>query len=119
MSGAPNRMTRVNELLKREIANIVEREDIGGGSVLVSITGVNTSPDLRSAAVRVSIFGADEPGKKAIIRQLSRRHADIQHLVAKSVTLKYTPVLSFELDLNLESGDRVLAMLEELDNGSE
>lgn len=114
--GAPDRMTRVNELLKREIAGIIEREYLGGDQALVSVTAVSASHDLRLANVKISILGGDEDLKKQIIRKLQRMHADIQKKVCRRVTLKYTPVLRFELDLNVEGGDRVLAMLEELDD---
>jgi ribosome-binding factor A len=117
--GAPDRMTRVNELLKREIADIIEREDLGGGTVLISVTAVSTAHDLRRATVKVSIFGADDEFKKQIIRKLQKMHADIQKKMSRRITLKYTPVLGFELDMNVEAGDRVLAMLEELDDEPE
>ncbi len=116
---APDRMTRVNELLKREIADIIERDDIGGGSILISVTKVSTAHDLRRATVKISILGGDAEAKKQIIRKLQRMHGDIQRRMAKFITLKYTPVLDFELDSNIEAGDRVLAMLEELDNGAQ
>ena len=113
--GAPNRMTRVNELLKREIANIIEHDKLGGDRVLISVTDVSTAHDLRRANVKISIFGNDDLDfKRKIIRKLQNSHADIQKRIAKCVTLKFTPVLFFELDLNVESGDRVLAMLDEL-----
>jgi ribosome-binding factor A len=114
--GAPDRMTRVNELLKREIADIIEREYLGGDTALISVTAVSTSHDLRLATVKISVFGGDADFKKKIIRTLRNMHGDIQKKISKRVTLKYTPVLGFELDLNVEGGDRVLAMLEEMDD---
>lgn len=116
---APDRMTRVNELLKREIANIIERERFRAGNSLVSVTAVSVSHDLRLATVKISIFGGDDDAKQGIINTLQGMHADIQKKISNRITLKYTPVLSFELDLNIERGDRVLAMIEELDNESE
>ena len=113
--GAPNRMTRVNELLKREIADIIEREKLGGERILISVTEVSTAHDLRRANVKISIFGNDDLDfKKKIIRKLQNMHADIQKKISRCVSLKFTPVLFFELDLNVESGDRVLAMLDEI-----
>jgi ribosome-binding factor A len=116
--GAPKRITRVNEILKREIADIIEREKPGcADAMLVSVTGVVTTPDLRKATVKISVFGGDDAAKHKVIRALHGMRQDIQKTMSRHVILKYTPVLSFVLDRNLESGDRVLSILEDLDDG--
>ena len=56
--GAVDRLTRINELLKREIAELLERNPCpGAGNMLVSVTTVHCSVDLRNATVYVSVFG--------------------------------------------------------------
>ena len=55
MSGAPDRLTRVNELIKREMSDLINRFSIAPSpSVLVSVTEVRTSVDLRNATVSVN-----------------------------------------------------------------
>jgi ribosome-binding factor A len=115
---APDRLTRVNELLKREIADLVEKEDFGE-SCLVSVTGVKSSCDLRNAHVGISVFGGGDEAKRKAIRILLKHRADIQRKIARDLTLKYTPVLRFELDSNIENGDRVLSLLEEMEKEDE
>lgn len=115
---APDRLTRVNELLKREIADLIEKEDFGG-SCLVSVTGVRSSCDLRNAHVGISVFGGGDDAKRKAIRILLKHRADIQRKIARDLTLKYTPVLKFELDSNIENGDKVLSIIEEMEKDND
>ena len=119
MSGAPDRLTRVNELLKREIAEYLERDAyLKDGCGLVSITGVSIASNLRTAEVRVSVLGSQEARWKAIDR-LHASRVDIQKRVARDVKLKFTPVLRFTLDENVELGDKVLGMIREMEKDAE
>jgi ribosome-binding factor A len=96
----------------------VEKEDFGE-SCLVSVTGVKSSCDLRNAHVGISVFGGGDEAKRKAIRILLKHRADIQRKIARDLTLKYTPVLRFELDSNIENGDRVLSLLEEMEKEDE
>jgi len=113
---APDRMTRVNENLKREIADILEKEKFRDGECLVSVTGVKTSPNLRNAFVGISVLGGDDTLVKSVLKFLYRRRRDLQKIIAHDLKLKYTPVLHFEVDRNIETGDRVLQILKDLEN---
>ncbi len=110
------RMIRVNELLKREIATDIIRlfanSDFDTGSI--TVTRVDTAPNLRDAAVYVSIF-EHENEREEMIRFLHRHRKEIQARMSKHVIIKYTPKLHFKLDSSIESGDRVLGILSELD----
>jgi ribosome-binding factor A len=112
---APDRITRVNEILKREIADLLERDSFMDGSCLISVTKVKTSANLRKATVGISVFGGDEDTKKDAIRFLEKNRKDLQSRISRDVTLKYTPVLTFVLDRTVEEGDRVFALLEEME----
>lgn len=111
-----SRIIRVNELLKREIADDILRLFSGSrfdtGSV--TITRVETAPDLRDANVYVSIFGHEEE-RVDMIRFLNRKRKDVQTRLSQNVKLKYTPRLHFKHDSSLEDGDRVLGILSALD----
>ena len=115
MAKMNDRIARVNELLKREIADVIEKYSLNEGGVLVSVTRVHASESLRNATVYVSIFGADEEKSEAIIKRLYKLKPEIQQQVSRHVILKYTPVLQFVRDTNLEDGDRVLALIRELE----
>ena len=109
------RIRRVNELLKREIADLLERVDFSLENCLVSVSEVDVSPDLRNARVHISIFGGDEAMRSKVMKYLRNKRAGLQKKIAKDVVLKYTPVLSFVNDSRIEKGDRVLAILDELE----
>ena len=115
MAQMNDRIARVNELLKREIADVIEKYALNEGGVLISVTRVHASESLRNATVYVSIYGADEAKGEAIIKKLYKLKPEIQHQVARHVILKYTPVLQFVRDTNLEDGDRVLSLIRELE----
>ncbi len=109
------RMLRVNELLKREIANLLEFEKHNNGA-LISISKVDTAPNLRTADVYICILGGNENSRSDAIKYLKSRKNYIQKKLAKNVNLKYTPVLTFSFDKNVDAGDNVLSILSELDN---
>ncbi len=111
-----DRLTRVNELLKREIGGILfrimheQRFDLAA----VTITRVATSKDLREARVFVSIREHQDE-RAAMLAQLRRHRAEIQTHINATLVLKYTPRLTFELDTSVEEGDRVLQLLASLE----
>ena len=115
-----DRITRVNELLKREIGDLLFRVMQANEFDLaaVTITRVSTSKDLRDARVYVSILGheAERPHMLALLR---RRRSEFQRRINKDVTLKYTPRLTFELDTSVEEGDHMLAILAKLEASEE
>ncbi|MDF7801025.1 30S ribosome-binding factor RbfA [Pontiellaceae bacterium B1224] len=113
--GTP-RLVRVNELLKREIAEDLYRNFSGSDfdSAAITVTRVECAPDLRDANVFISIFG-HEDNREGMIDYLNRHRQEIIRLMVKRVKLKYTPRLHFVLDESLEGGDNILAMLAEME----
>jgi len=111
------RLTRVNELLKRELAADLYRV-INDGSLdlaAITITRVRVSPNLRHAQVFVSILG-HETDRKHILGQLQHHRKDFQRELNAHTQLKYTPLLTFDLDESLEQGDQILAIIDELEH---
>ena len=119
MSGAPDRLTRVNELIKREMSELITRYSIAPSpSMLVSVTEVRTSVDLRNATVSVSVFGGDKIAQRMVLETLNAARRDFQSAMARSLGFKHTPVLAFRIDKRVAAGDRVFALLEELEGSS-
>jgi len=108
-----DRLTRVNELLKREIASEIEKSAITPPGMLVSVTEVVTSVDLRNATVCISVFGGEKSRHAEIFRELNLHRTDIQKHLARVLAFKHTPVLNFKPDYRTEMGDRVLELLNE------
>lgn len=118
MPFTPDRIARVNALLKREIADSLEKLCISLPGALISVVKVNTSSTLRNATVYVSVFGRKnmpENLEEQALELLESRRSDIQNCISRDVVLKYTPVLRFVADHNIAEGDRVLAILRELE----
>lgn len=121
-----DRLIRVNELLKRSIAEFLFREmtEPGFNPAGVTVTHVMTSSDLHSARVLVSVMG-DVATREECLRLLRRHRANIQRHIARDVKLKYTPQIQFVEDTSLQEGDRILQLLDDLppieedDDGSE
>jgi ribosome-binding factor A len=113
---AVDRLERVNALLRRAIGEALYKVFAGEPVDLsaVTVTQVETARNLRNATVSVSIFG-HENERSAIIRKLAGKAPDLQAIINRELKLKYTPRLRFQLDTSIEKGDRVLAVLSQLD----
>ncbi len=110
-----SRMIRVNELIKRVIGErlfrIFDETDFDVGAI--TVTRVETSKDLREASVFVSIR-EHKTEREKMLKILSACRAELQKYINKEMKLKYTPKLSFFYDDSLETGDRVLAIINSL-----
>ena len=114
---AVDRLERINSLLKRVIAEsmftVMQGDTVAPG--LFTVTGVSCGKDLRDATVRVSVFG-DDALKETALQHLKHNARKFQAIINREVRLKFTPRLNFVLDLSLEKGDEVLAILNGLAN---
>jgi ribosome-binding factor A len=113
---AGNRLERVNELLKREIADTLFREMTGEdfNPAAVTVTRVITSSDLHHARVFVSIRG-EEDRRRDLMRLLQKHRVAFQQRINRDVRIKYTPQLIFEEDPSIERGAHVLSVIEKLE----
>jgi ribosome-binding factor A len=105
-------MRRVNELVRAVVA-----ESVGGLKDprigLVTVTGVEVSPDLREARVFVSVFGSEKKREKTMAGLVGATRY-LQSRLAKELTLKRTPQLSFEYDPTVERGVRMTKLIDDL-----
>jgi ribosome-binding factor A len=112
------RTDRIDELLRQEIGELIARE-IGDPRVgFVTVTDVETAPDLRHAKVWVSVIGTPEE-RDAAIRALGRAMPFIRHELGARLRIKRIPELHVRLDDTLERGTRVLRLLTELESGAD
>ena len=109
-----HRLQRVRELLKREIGEAIRRELSIDQAGVITVNDVDVTGDLRLATVFIGILGSAEQQRTGLIL-LHKHRSRIQGLVAKAVILKYTPHLRFLVDDSVPRGNRVLAIIEELD----
>ena len=107
-----DRMRRVNESLRTVLAEAVgELKDPRIG--FVTVTGVETSPDLRHAVVFVSVLGSERKRAKSLAG-LEAAHGVLQARLAREVRMKRTPQLTFEYDPSVEQGVRMSKLIDEL-----
>jgi ribosome-binding factor A len=106
------RLERVCEVLKRELGTIMVRE-LRFSSPLVTVSGVDITPDLKQAHVFISAIGNSGQQREAL-ELLEQNRVMLQHELAKRVVLKNTPHLNFKLDESIERGARVITIMEEL-----
>jgi ribosome-binding factor A len=107
-----NRMRRVNESLREVLSEgIAELKDPRIG--FVTVTGVETSADLRQATVFVSVLGSERK-RRATLAGLQSSHGVLQSRVNRELHLKRTPQLTFEYDPTIERGVRLSRLIDEL-----
>src|SRR5947209_1999923 len=111
------RMRRVNESVRQVLAEaLLELKDPRIG--LVTVTGVDTSPDLRHATVYVSVLGSEKK-RAASLRGLDAAHGLLQARLGRELRLKRTPQLAFEYDPSVERGVRMTQLIDELAPGDD
>ncbi len=108
------RKFRVRELLMRELGEILRREIPVETSGLVNIHDVIMSADLRSATIFVGILGSPAQKKRtgALLKKLGPH---IRGQLGRNISLRYTPTLRFVMDDSIVEGDRVIALLEQIE----
>jgi ribosome-binding factor A len=107
-----NRILRINELVQRELSDILRRH-YQSESVAMTVTSVRVAPDLRDARVFVSVVG-DEDAAEERLRWLRRQAPAIREEIGKRVVLKYLPKFDYVLDKSAAKSARVLHILDEL-----
>ena len=110
-----DRMRRVNAAVREVLSETIgELKDPRIG--FVTITGVETSTDLRHAVVFVSVLGSEKKRQKSI-DGLQAAHGLLQARIARELRMKRTPQLTFEYDPTVERGVRMTQLIDELDPG--
>ena len=107
-----DRMRRVNESVRQVLSEAIgQLKDPRIG--FVTITGVETSADLRHARVYVSVLGAERKRTQTIER-LQTAHSLLQAQLGRELRMKRTPQLAFEYDPSVERGVRMTQLIDEL-----
>jgi ribosome-binding factor A len=107
-----DRMRRVNEAVRQVLSDAITGDLKDPRVGFVTVTAVETSPDLRHARVFVSVLGEDDE-REASLSGLRSAHGYLQRRVARELRLKHTPTLDFAYDESVERGVRVSRLLEE------
>src|ERR687888_411863 len=112
MSAMSDRMRRVNESVREVLSEAVgQLKDPRIG--FVTVTSVQTTPDLRQATVFVSVLG-NERKREQSLAGLRAAHGVLQARLARELRMKRTPQLAFEYDPSVERGVRMTQLIDEL-----
>ena len=106
------RMRRVNESIREVLAEAIATELKDPRIGFVTVTEVDTSPDLRSARVHVSVLG-DEAEREQTLQGLRSSHGFLQGKIASAMRMKRTPTLTFHYDESVDRGARISRLLDE------
>ncbi len=112
-----NRIVRINELVQREINDILRRRH-AAESVAITVSEVRVSPDLRDGRVFVAILG-DEAAVADRFRWLKRKSTEIRGELARRIVLKFIPHLTYVLDKSSDRAARVIHALDQIEPAGE
>lgn len=118
MVKSSRRIEQVNEFLRGEIADLIRQERDELHLNLVSVTEVQTSPDLRHARVYISTLGSERE-REAAVATLRWHARHLRHLLAPRITFRSVPELDFRPDSSLEAGAAVMRALNEVERERE
>ena len=105
-------MRRVNESVRQVLSEAVgDLKDPRIG--FVTVTGVETTADLRQARVFVSVLGSEDARQESLAG-LEAAHGVLQGRLARELRMKRTPQLAFEYDPTVERGVRMTQLIDEL-----
>ncbi|MEA4942230.1 MAG: 30S ribosome-binding factor RbfA [Oscillibacter sp.] len=112
---ASNRIGRINEEIQRELAAQIRslKDPRVSGTGMVSVTRVNTTPDLRYAQVFISVL--DKAQEKDVLKGLKSAAGFLRRELGAALRLRYTPELQFVADDSIEHGAHILELLRDVE----
>ncbi|MFN8131608.1 MAG: 30S ribosome-binding factor RbfA [Solirubrobacteraceae bacterium] len=108
-----DRLRRVNEAMREVLSDAITTGLKDPRIGFVTVTAVDTSPDLRNARVYVSVLGDDDV-RAASLEGLRSAHGYLQRRVASELRLKHTPTLQFHYDESVDRGLRISELADRL-----
>ena len=104
-----NRIGRINEEIQRELAALIPTVKDPRVSGLISVTAVETTPDLKFAKIYISAL--DKGGEEQVLKGLKSASGYLRRELGRSLNLRYTPELTFVRDDSINKGAHILEML--------
>ena len=106
---ASNRMGRINEEIQRELSALIPRVKDPRVTGMISVTAVETSPDLKFAKVFISVL--DKTGEEQVLKGLKSAGGWLRRELGRALDLRSTPELAFVRDDSIDKGAHILEML--------
>ena len=112
------RTERINNLIRQEVSKLLQQEINDPRLVnFISVTRVTTSSDLRHAKVYVSVLG-DGVDTNEMLQGFTAASGFLRRELARRLTLRHVPELSFRFDNSIERGAEILRLIEQASSDS-
>jgi len=113
-----NKISRINEDVQRILSDLLRKvKDPRVNQGMISVTGVDTTNDLRYSKVYISVLGLED--EKELMKGLKSAAGYLRRELGAQLKLRYTPELVFVLDKSIEHGARISDLLAQLDRSSD
>ena len=106
---ASNRIGRINEEIQRELSALIPAVKDPRVSGMISVTAVETTPDLRYAKAYISVL--DKENGERVLKGLRSASGWLRRELGSALKLRYTPELSFVPDDSIVKGAHILELL--------
>ena len=110
---ASNRIGRINEEIQRELSALIRTVKDPRVKGLISITAVDTTPDLKYAKVYISVL--DKGDVREVVKGLKSAAGYLRRELGRALQLRYTPELTFTPDDSIAEGARILEIIHDLE----
>ena len=114
---ASNRIGRINEEIQRELSALIPAVKDPRVSGMISVTAVETTPDLRYAKAYISVL--DKENGERVLKGLRSASGCLRRELGSALKLRYTPELVFQLDDSIDKGAHILELLRSVEGPKE
>lgn len=114
---ASNRIGRINEEIQRELSALIPAVKDPRVSGMISVTAVETTPDLRYAKAYTSVL--DKENGERVLKGLRSASGWLRRELGSALKLRYTPELVFQLDDSIDKGAHILELLRSVEGPKE
>ena len=114
---ASNRIGRINEEIQRELSALIPAVKDPRVSGMISVTAVETTPDLRFAKAYISVL--DKENGERVLKGLRSASGWLRRELGSALKLRYTPELVFQLDDSIDKGAHILELLRSVEGPKE
>lgn len=114
---ASNLIGRINEEIQRELSALIPAVKDPRVSGMISVTAVETTPDLRYAKAYISVL--DKENGERVLKGLRSASGWLRRELGSALKLRYTPELVFQLDDSIDKGAHILELLRSVEGPKE
>ncbi|MBN1900799.1 30S ribosome-binding factor RbfA [Candidatus Sumerlaeota bacterium] len=112
----PSRIKRVEELVKEQVALIIQRDVKDPRLDFVTVSSIHVAKDLRNADIYVTTFDETQEHIREIMEALKSATGFIRRLLGERIVLRYLPALKFHYDASFKQANRIDEILHQIEN---